>query len=117
VALQGRPAEALRRRALNHRVGLWLKTVVLNDAGKGAALDRVRCGPGRCAMTERSLSFEVSKTTQLTSNPRLEPCLGMSLGDIRLLPRYAPPDGESVRAEFARAHRSVSARDEQLSSR
>jgi hypothetical protein len=33
--------------ALNRREGPWLKTVVLNVVGKGAAEDRVRCGPGR----------------------------------------------------------------------
>jgi hypothetical protein len=37
----------LRKKALNHREGPWLKTVVLNVVGKGAAKDRVRCGPGR----------------------------------------------------------------------
>jgi hypothetical protein len=37
----------LRKRALNHREGPWLKTVVLNVVGKGTAKDRVRCGPGR----------------------------------------------------------------------
>jgi hypothetical protein len=37
----------LRKKALNRREGPWLKTVVLNVVGKGAAEDRVRCGPGR----------------------------------------------------------------------
>jgi len=37
----------LRKKALNRREGPWLKTVVLNIVGKGAAEDRVRCGPGR----------------------------------------------------------------------
>ena len=37
----------LRKKALNRREGPWLKTVVLNVVGKGAAKDRVRCGPGR----------------------------------------------------------------------
>ena len=41
------PSRAVvRTKALNHRKGLWLKTVVLNVADK-ARLDRVRCGPGR----------------------------------------------------------------------
>jgi hypothetical protein len=37
----------VRTKALNHREGHWLKTVVLNVVGKGVAKDRVRCGPGR----------------------------------------------------------------------
>ncbi len=37
----------LRKKALNRREGPWLKTVVLNVVGKGAAKDRVRYGPGR----------------------------------------------------------------------
>ena len=37
----------LRKKALNRREGPWLKTVVLNVVGKGAAKDRVRCGPER----------------------------------------------------------------------
>src|SRR5664280_2332552 len=40
---------------------------------------------------ERRFSVvDVSKPDEATSKPRLAPCLGMSLGDIRLLPRWCP---------------------------
>jgi hypothetical protein len=43
----GWPSRAvLRKKALNHGKGRWLKTVVLNVVEK-ARHDRVRCGPGR----------------------------------------------------------------------
>ena len=35
-------------------------------------------------------AVDVSKPCQMASKPRLEPCLGISLGDIRLLPRWCP---------------------------
>jgi len=35
-------------------------------------------------------AVDVSKLSQTTSKPRPEVCLGMSLGDIRLLPRWCP---------------------------
>jgi hypothetical protein len=40
---------------------------------------------------ERKFSVvDVSKPCEMTSKPRPEPCLGMNLGDIRLLPRWCP---------------------------
>src|SRR5215813_10666884 len=40
---------------------------------------------------EREFSaVDVSKANQTTSKPRLGLCLGMNLGDIRLLPRWCP---------------------------
>jgi hypothetical protein len=35
-------------------------------------------------------AVDVSKPCEMTSKPRPEPCLGMSLGDSRLLPRWCP---------------------------
>jgi hypothetical protein len=40
---------------------------------------------------EREFSVvDVSKPDKVTSKPSLAPCLGMNLGDIRLLPRWCP---------------------------
>jgi hypothetical protein len=79
----------LRKKASNHHEGRWLKTVVLSVVGKGAARPRqVRTGK---MSDEREFSaVDTSKLSQLTSKPRPEVSLGMSLGDIRLLPRWCP---------------------------
>ncbi len=52
---------------------------------------RVMSAAGVGQEGERKRSVEdVSKEIQMASKPRLTRCLGMSLGDTRLLPRWCP---------------------------
>jgi hypothetical protein len=79
----------LRKVALNHREGHWLKTVVLNVAGKGAAGSR-QVWIGKMSDEREFSAVDVSKPNQLTSKPGSAHYSGMSLGNIRLLPRRCP---------------------------
>src|SRR5664280_1818951 len=79
----------LRRQALNHHKGLWLKTVVLNVVEKARQRSR-QVWTGKMS-DEREFSVEdVSKVPKMTSKPGTSPFSGMNLGDIRLLPRWCP---------------------------
>jgi hypothetical protein len=87
--LSGPPEPPCGRRLQTTREGRRLKTVVLSVAGKGATRSRqVRTGK---MCDERQFSaVDVSKANQVASEPRSGLCLGMNLGDIRLLPRWCP---------------------------
>ena len=80
---------ALRGEASNHPQLHWLKTVVVNVVGKGAARSRQvrveKMSDGR----EPSAVY-VSKHHQSTSKPGSHLCPGMSLGATCLLPRRRP---------------------------
>ena len=79
----------LRKQVSNHHEGRWLKTVVLSVVGKGVARPR-QVWTGKMSDEQKFSVVDVSKLSQTTSKPRPEVCLGMSLGDIRLLPRWCP---------------------------
>jgi len=79
----------LRRQALNRREGPWLKTAVLNVVGKGATRSR-QVWTGKMSDGRKPSVVDVSKANQTTSKPRSGLCLGINLGDIRLLPRWCP---------------------------
>ncbi len=80
---------ALRGEASNRPQLHWLKTVVANVVGKGMTRScQVRVG--KMSDGRKSSAVDVSKTGKMTSKPRLVGCLGMSLGDTRLLPRRRP---------------------------
>ena len=80
----------VRTQALNHHEGPRLKTGVLSVAGKGTAgpcqVWTGKMSDGR----EESSVVDVSKANQTASKPRPGLCLGINLGDIRLLPRWCP---------------------------
>ena len=79
----------LRKKASNHHEGRWLKTVVLSVVGKGVATPR-QVWTGKMSDERKFSAVDVSKLNQMTSKPRPEVSLGMSLGDIRLPPRWCP---------------------------
>jgi hypothetical protein len=80
---------ALRGEASNRPHLHWLKTVVENVVGKGAAV--IASGAGReDERWTRVLCRGRVETRELTSKPRPPVCLGMSLGATRLLPRWRP---------------------------
>jgi hypothetical protein len=80
---------ALRGEASNRPQVHWLKTVVLNVVGKGAARSR-QVWVGKMSDGRESSAVDVSKRSEMTSEPGLHLCPGMSLGDTRLLPRRRP---------------------------
>jgi hypothetical protein len=80
---------ALRGEASNRPHLHWLKTVVENVVGKGAAV--IASGVGReDERWTRVLCRGRVETRELTSKPRPPVCFGMSLGATRLLPRRRP---------------------------
>jgi len=80
---------ALRGEASNRPQVHWLKTVVLNVVGKGAARSR-QVGVGKMSDGRESSAVDVSKHSETTSEPGLRLCPGMSLGETRLLLRRRP---------------------------
>jgi hypothetical protein len=76
----------LRGQALNRPVLRWLKTVVVSDREKGAAV--IASGVGReDERWTQVLCRRRVERSKTTSKPRPPISLGMSLGDTRLLPR------------------------------
>jgi hypothetical protein len=80
---------ALRGEASNRPQVHWLKTVVLNVVGKGAARSR-QVRVGKMSDGRESSAVDVSKTVEMTPKPGLHHDSGISLGDTRLLPRRRP---------------------------
>ena len=80
---------ALRGEASNRPELHWLKTVVVNVVGKGAARSR-QVGVGKMSDGCESSAVDVSKAGEMTSKPGLLLRPGMSLGVTRLLPRRRP---------------------------
>src|ERR1700735_4233228 len=80
---------ALRGEALNHPELHWLKTVVVNVAGKGAT-GSCQVGSGKMSDGGEPPAVDVSKLSQMRSKPGSQDNLGTSLGDTRLLPRWSP---------------------------
>ena len=80
---------ALRGEASNRPQVHWLKTVVLNVVGKGAARSR-QVWVGKMSDGRKSSAVDVSKAGKTTSKPGLLLRPGMSLGGARLLPRRRP---------------------------
>jgi len=80
---------ALRGEASKRPQVHWLKTVVLNVVGKGAARSR-QVWVGKMSDGRESSAVDVSKTVEMTSKPEWHYDSGMSLGDTRLLPRRRP---------------------------
>jgi hypothetical protein len=80
---------ALRGEASNRPELHWLKTVVVNVVGKGAARSR-QVGVGKMSDGRESSAVDVSKAGEMTSKPGLLLRPGMSLGVTRLLPRRRP---------------------------
>ena len=80
---------ALRGEASNRPELHWLKTVVVNVGGKGAARSR-QVGVGKMSDGRESSAVDVSKAGEMTSKPGLLLRPGMSLGVTRLLPRRRP---------------------------
>ena len=87
--LSGPPEPPCGRRLQTTREGRRLKTVVLSVAGKGATRSR-QVRTGKMSDERQFSAVDVSKANQVASKPRSGLCLGMSLGDIRLLPRWCP---------------------------
>ncbi len=79
----------LRGQALNRPHLHWLKTVVENVVGKGAARSR-QVRVGKMSDGRESSAVDVSKHSKTTSEPGSHLCPGMSLGGARLLPRWRP---------------------------
>ena len=80
---------ALRGEASNHLQVHWLKTVVLNVVGKGAARPR-QVWVEKMSDGRKPSAVYVSKHHQSTSKPGPLARPGMSLGGTRLLPRRRP---------------------------
>ena len=80
---------ALRGEASNRPQVHWLKTVVLNVVGKGAARSR-QAWVGKMSDGREPSAVDVSKHSETTSEPGLHLCPGISLGVTRLLPRRRP---------------------------
>ena len=80
---------ALRGEASNRPQVHWLKTVVLNVVGKGAARSR-QVWVGKMSDGRESSAVDVSKAGKMTSKPGSLLHPGMSLGGTRLLPRRRP---------------------------
>jgi hypothetical protein len=79
----------LRKQALNHHKGLWLKTVVLNVVETTRQRSR-QVWTGKMSDEREFSAVDVSKAPNTTSKPGPSPCPGMNLGDSRLLPRWCP---------------------------
>ena len=79
----------LRKQALNHHKGLWLKTVVLNVVETTRRRSR-QVWTGKMSDEREFSVVDVSKAPKTTSKPGTSPFSGMNLGDIRLLPRWCP---------------------------
>ena len=79
---------ALRGEASNRPQVHWLKTVVLNVVGKGAARSR-QVWVGKMSDGRKSSAVDVSKGKTM-SKPGPPHCPGISLGVTRLLPRRHP---------------------------
>ncbi len=80
---------ALRGEASNRPHLHWLKTVVENVVGKGAAGSR-QVWVGKMSDGREPSAVDVSKTVEMTSKPGLHHDPGMSLGGARVLPRRRP---------------------------
>ena len=80
---------ALRGEASNRPQVHWLKTVVLNVVGKGAARSR-QVWVGKMSDGRKSSAVDVSKAGKMTSKPGSLLHPGMSLGGTRLLSRRRP---------------------------
>jgi hypothetical protein len=80
---------ALRGEASNRPQVHWLKTVVLNVVGKGAARSR-QVWVGKMSDGRESSAVDVSKSVKTMSKPGLRLGPGTSLGVTRLLPRRHP---------------------------
>ena len=80
---------ALRGEASNRPQVHWLKTVVLNVVGKGAARSR-QVQVGKMSDGRESSAVDVSKHSETKSEPGSHICPGMSLGDTRLLSTRRP---------------------------
>ena len=80
---------ALRGEASNRPHLHWLKTVVENVVGKGAARSR-QVRVGEMSDGRESSAVDVSKSVKLMSKPGLRLGSGTSLGVTRLLPRRHP---------------------------
>lgn len=80
---------ALRGEASNHPQVHWLKTVVLSVVGKVATGSRQVLAGKMSDGSEGPLPLTRRKA-ETTSKPRPCKCLGISLGDTRLLPRWRP---------------------------
>ena len=80
---------ALRGEASNRPQLHWLKTVVVNVVGKGAARSR-QVRVGEMSDGRESSAVDVSKSVKTMSKPGLRLGPGMSLGVTRLLPRRHP---------------------------
>src|SRR5512140_3798748 len=79
----------LRGKALNRPHLHWLKTVVENVVGKGAARSR-QVRVGEMSDGRDSSAVDVSKSVKTMSKPGPRPCSGTSLGITRVLPRRHP---------------------------
>ena len=80
---------ALRGEASNRPQVHWLKTVVLNVVGKGAAGPR-QVGVGKMSDGRESSAVDVSKMAKVMSKPGRPFSPGISPGDTRLLPGRHP---------------------------
>ena len=80
---------ALRGEASNHPRVHWLKTVVLSVVGDVAARSR-QVGAGKMSDGPRGPLPLTRRKAETTSKPGPCKCLGISLGDTRLLPRRRP---------------------------
>jgi hypothetical protein len=104
LALQGRPAEEGSKPP---------RGALAEDRGPERRWKRRGEGPrqvwtGKMSDGRESSAVDVSKLIQLTSKPGSAPHPGMSLGDIRLLPRWCPAyrqhePGPGSRAEHVKA--------------
>src|SRR5204862_5234841 len=80
---------ALRGEAPNRPQLHWLKTVVVNVVGKGAARSR-QVRVGEMSEGQEPSAVDVSKSVKTMSKPGLRLGPGTSLGGTRLLPRRHP---------------------------
>jgi hypothetical protein len=80
---------ALRGEVLNRPQLRWLTTVVVSVVGKVATRSR-QVWVGKMSDGRKSSAVDVSKYSQMTSEPGSHLCPGMSLGATRLLPRRRP---------------------------
>jgi hypothetical protein len=85
----GPPEPPYEGEASNHPQVHWLKTVVLNVVGKGAARSR-QVWVEKMSDGRKPSAVYVSKHHQSTSKPGPLVRSGMSLGDTRLLPGRRP---------------------------
>jgi hypothetical protein len=104
---------ALRGEASNRPHLHWLKTVVENVVGKGAARSR-QVWVGEMSDGRKSSAVDVSKSVKTMSKPGLRLGSGTSLGGTRSLPRrhpayrqHEPDQGSSM--ERVKAHPETAA--------